>query len=198
MKTFGQALKVGLVLSLVTMSSPITAFALTSTASTTVSANVAARASVTLERDSNSVTRFTATQVTFDRYDDQDPGVTQPNSGFMYAPYRSEVGKNWHLARMFSNGTTMTLTAAVTGTVGTTPLSTILQCFCGGFFEDGAAVGTPALAGTTSADWENVQGFTRTVSRPFAGITPFNYRLTVRGVRSGTYTGTITFTLTTT
>lgn len=172
--------------------SPASAWAETSTATTAVSANVPARASLALTRDSNSVTRFSASQLVFDRYDDQD-GQTDGNSGFMYAPYRSETGKNWHVTDMIANGSTMTLSATATGTVGPTPLADVLKLWCGGFFAAGAI--TP-LDGTESTAWEKADGFTRTVNQTFTGTAPFNYQLNVSGVTSGTYSGSVTFTLT--
>lgn len=183
------------ILSLSLVGSPGSLWALTSTANVTLSAAVPSRASVTLARDVNSVTRFSASQVVFDRVDDQDPGVTNPNPGFMYAPYRSETGKNWHLASILANGTSLTLTASVSGTVGSTPLANVLSVFCGGFFAAGAS--TP-VAGTVSPDWEPLSGFTRTLSQPFTGTVPFNYRLSIAGAPAGTYAGSITYTLTTT
>ena len=169
-------------------------WAATATASASVFANVATRTVMTLDRDDNSVkTRGSATQVLFDRYDDQDPGVVEPNAGFMYAPYRSETGKNWHLAQILANGSSMTLTAGVTGTAGSTPIADVLFVFTGGFFEPG---GSTPIAGTKSIDWERLSTFTRTLNRPFIGTAPFNYRLSVSGIPGGTYAGNVTFTLT--
>lgn len=172
--------------------SPASAWAATSTATTTVSASVTARASLALTRDANSVTRFSASQLTFDRYDDQD-GQTNGSSGFMYAPYRSETGKNWHVTDMIANGSTMTLSATATGTVGSRPLADVLKLWCGGFFA--AGVTTP-LGGTASTAWESANGFTRTVNQTFTGTAPFSYQLDVSGTTSGTYSGSVTFTLT--
>ena len=172
------------------------AMSATVTATATVSATLTSRTTLSLQRDTtSSVTRFSASQVVFDRYDDQDPGVTNPNSGFMYAPYRSEVLKNWHIARIFSNGTTMTLSATVTGTVGGQPIANRINVFCGGFFDSSLPTGSPPIDGTASEDWEALQGFSRTLSRGFAGVVPFNYRLNVSGVSAGTFTGSVTYTL---
>jgi hypothetical protein len=171
--------------------------AATSTASASVTANIATRASATLTRDTNSVTRFSASQIVFDRFDDQDPGVTDGNAGFMYAPYRSETGKNWHLVQIIANGSSMTLTASTS----TPALASVLRCWTGGFFTSGA---TQPIAGTATVDdgnpktddWEPVQGFSRTLNQAFTGTVPFNYRLTVAGLSAGTHTGSVTFTLT--
>ncbi len=171
--------------------------AATSTATASVTANVTVRASAALIRDTNSVTRFSAGQVVFDRFDDQDPGVTNGSPGFMYSPYRSETGKNWHLVRIVANGTSMTLTSSASPTA----LASTLRLWTGGFFTEGA---TQPIAGTatvddgnpTTDDWEAVQGFSRTLNQPFTGTVPFNYRLAVAGLLAGTYTGTVTFTLT--
>ncbi len=173
------------------------AWAITTTTSATVTTTVPLRASVALTRDSSSSTRGTVGSVLFDKYDDQDAGVTAPSPNFMYAPYRSEVGKNWHMARILANGSTMTLNIDVTGTVGTQSLKDLLSVFCGGFYPDttdGSA--STAIAGTASTDWELADTFTRTISgQTFTGIAPFNYRLTVTGVRATSYTGTVTFQL---
>jgi hypothetical protein len=171
------------------------AMAGTSTATATVSATVPAVTLVSLTRDSGSVSRGTATQIVFDRLDSQDNQGTSGNAGYMYAPYRSETGKNWHIANVTANGATMVLSMAVTGTAGTTPLSSILSVFCGGFWTPGA---TNELGGTKSTDWEFANGWQRSLSQPFTGTVPFNYRLTVTGLSAGTYNGSITLTLTTT
>lgn len=164
-------------------------WALSDTASVTVSADLPQRAEVDMIRDVNSVGRGSTQTVLFDKTDDKD----QPDgdSNFMYAPYRSETGKNWHLAKITSNGTKMTLTSSVTGAVnGTTELKDILDVFCGGFFE---ADGNDK--GGKSGDWELLNTFKRDLQEPFTGSTPFSYRLRLRGVPSGTYNGSITYTL---
>ncbi|MBI3322037.1 MAG: hypothetical protein HYZ91_07215 [Candidatus Omnitrophica bacterium] len=163
--------------------------------SATVSATILSRSTLSLVRDTNSVTRFSPSQVVFDRYDDQDdlPEIDNPNAGFMYAPYRSESEKNWHLTKIFTNGSSLSLTATVSGPpIGGVPLADILDLFCGGFFAEGSK--TP-LAGTKSSTWEHVEGFRRDVSGSFSGTVPFNYRLKVSGVKAGTYSGNIIFTL---
>lgn len=182
---------------------PTAALAATETKSATVSASIAARASLALQRDTNSVTRFSAAQVVFDRYDDQDglAAADDPDPNFMYSPYRSEAGKNWHVARIIANGGTQTtLTMTVTGNVGTgagaKTLASVLSVFCGGFFQDGSA--TP-ISGTKSSNWEAAQGFSKQVTgQTFTGTVPFNYRLSAAGVPAGQYSGNITFTLTST
>ena len=179
--------------SVLLLAAPLSVEAASSTASATVSAQLIARASLALKKDDNSVTRFSASQVVFDRYDDQDPGVTNPNAGFMYAPYRSEVGQNWHVADIIANGSSMTLTASVTGSVGNTPLATLLKVWCGGFFPPGS---TTPISGTASTTWESLNSFSRTLQQTFIGTTPFNYQLNVSSAGAGTYSGNVTFTLT--
>ena len=159
-----------------------------------VSASVTVRAELSLIRDVNSVTgagRGSATVVVFNKFDDVDrPGIGNPN--FMYAPYQTETGKNWHLASIVVNGSSMTLGATVTADVGSTILPSIMDVFFGGFFRtDGSS------AGGTSGDWELLNTFSRTLNEPFVGSCPFNYRLRLLGVpgRAAPYTGHITFTL---
>ena len=160
----------------------------------TVTAIVPLRAELSLIRDLNSVARGAVGSVLFDKYDDKD--VTTGGSPIhMYAPYRSETGKNWHLTQIVANGTTMTLAADVTGTAGATPLASIIDTFFGGFFRsDGSS------AGGASGDWELLDTFTRTLNEPFAGTCPFSYRLRLLGVPASatSYTGQITFTLSST
>ncbi len=172
-------------------------WAATATASATVSATLASRASLTLTRGSSSVTRGSAATVVFDKPDDQD--VTGGSGAFMYAPYRSEssvgTGKNWHSASIVANGTSMTLSATVSGTAGSTPLSSIMDVFVGGFFESGA---TSEIAGTKSADWQPLNTYSKTLSQPFIGTVSFNYRLRIGTISAGTYAGTVTYTLTST
>ncbi len=168
-------------------------WAATSTANATVSAQVPLRAELTLTRDTNSDTVGSPTQIIFQTPDDKDSGVAQPNANFMYAPIRSKTGKNYHLASIIANGSSMTLTADVTGTAGGKQLSQILSTFCGGFFTTGSS---QPVAGTKSNDWEPLDTFQRSLNQPFSGIVPFNYRLDISTVGAGTYSGTVTFTLT--
>lgn len=190
MKCLKTALVIVALLALV----PVASFAAQATASATVTAQVPVATRLQLIRDANSVTRGSTTNILFDRLDGADPGVTNPNYGYMYAPYRSETGKNWHLTDMVANGSTMSLSVAVTGTVGGQPLASILHLWCGGFFEPGAS---QPISGTASTEWDYANGWQRSLSRPFIGTAPFNYRLTVTGVPGGqTYTGSVTFTLT--
>jgi len=173
---------------------PVASYAASATASATVTAQVPVATRVSLVRDANSVTRGSATNILIDRLDGNDPGVTNPNFGFMYAPYRSETGKNWHVADMVANGASMSLSISVTGSVGSTPLSSLLKLWCGGFYTPGA---TTPISGTASTDWEFANGWQRSLARPFIGTAPFNYRLDVSSVPGGqTYTGSVTFTLT--
>ena len=158
-----------------------------------VTANVPVRAELTLIRDVNSVTRGSVSSILFDKYDDKD--VPGGSALHMYAPYRSESGKNWHVGQVIGNGATMTLSATVSGNAGATPLANILDVFFGGFFRtDGSS------AGGASGDWELLNGFTRTLNEPFVGSAPFNYRLRLFLVPASAtpYTGQVTFTLTST
>jgi hypothetical protein len=172
-------------------------WAATATGTATVTTTVPIRANLALKRDpTGSVTRGTVSTLLFDKYDDQDTGVTAPSANFMYAPYRSETGKNWHMAEILANGASMTLSIDVTGTVGTLSLSSILFVFCGGFFPAVTGTGTStAIAGSASTDWQLADTYTKTLTQTFNGVVPFNYRLTVTGVRAAAYTGTVTFTL---
>jgi hypothetical protein len=170
------------------------AFAGTSTASASVSATVPSVTTVSLARDTGSATRGSATSIVFDKLDSQDG--TGGDAGLMYAPYRTaETGKNWHIAKVAANGSTLTLAVAVTGSVGGTPLTSLLKLYCGGFFLTGSST---FIDGTKSADWEFASGWQRTLNQAFIGTVPFNYQLNVSAVGTGSYTGTVTFTLTTT
>lgn len=170
--------------------SAVPVWAAQDTATASVSATLPLRATLELTRDDNSVTRGSATTIRFDRVDDADVGVENPNPLFMYAPYRSEEGKNWHLADIVATGSSMTLTANVTGTAGGVNLSDIMDVFMGGFFhlnESGK--------GGKSTDWELLDTFERTLNEPFIGIAPFNYRLRIEQAPAGTYSGVVTYTL---
>ena len=192
MNRFTKRLAAGLVIGLVVMSVPSApSWALTDTESVGVSAIMPLRAEISMIRDANSVTRGSLSTVLFNRYDDQD-GQPDGNALFMYTPYRSETGNNWHLANIVANGSTMTLTADVTGSAGTTPLADILDVFCGGFFEPFLP---PNEKGGKSIDWELLDTFERSFNEPLTATAPFNYRLRLRGVVAGTHSGTITYTL---
>ena len=182
----------GMALAFVTVTQ---AGAATTTTSATVSATVPSIATMTLGTDANSVTasRFSPGQIVFDRLDSQD-GQATPDPNLMYAPYRSEAGKNWHVVSINSTDPTLSLTASVTGTVGSTPLASALNVFSGGFFATGA---TSPISGTPSTAWELLNGFSRSVNQTFNGIVPMSYRLNIAGVSAGTYSGNVTFTLTT-
>ena len=196
MDRLGKRIVAVLVVALAALSWPsMSSWALTATSGVGISATLPLRAEIKMIRDLNSVTRGTLNTVLFDRSDDDPVAVgTQPNPNpmFMYAPYRAEVGKNWHLASIISNGSTMTLTATVTGAAGATPLATIMDVFCGGFFEPFPA---PNSKGGASIDWELLNGFTRSFTQPITATAPFNYRLRLRGVVGGTHSGTVTYTL---
>jgi len=166
------------------------ASALTDTASTDVTADVPLRADLALVRDDNSQDReLDPEQILFDRYDDQD-GLPDGNPHFMYAPYRSEEGLNWHLLSIVANGESMTLTADVTGSAGDVDLLDIMDVYSGGFYE---VDGNPK--GGESGDWELLDTFERELLEPFAGTLPLGYRLRVRSVVAGTHVGNVTFTL---
>lgn len=142
----------------------------------TVTAEVTVREEIGLIRDPQSVSRFSATDIVFDRFDDQD-GQPDGDPTFMYAPYRSEAGANWHLLDLLSNGSTFTITAAVTGDVNGTPLANIMDAFFGGFFGNNGS-----FSGGASSDWELLDTFTRTLAQPFFGTGPLSYRLRLDGV----------------
>ena len=158
------------------------------TAVATVSATITSVESVEFDRDTNSVTRGSATQLIFDRRDDDD--VPNGDAGYMYAPYRSETGKNWHIAAIAANGSSMVLSLGVnlTGIDASK-----LKVWCGGFFPPGA---TDPITGTASTDWEFANGWQRSLNQPFVGTASFNYQLNISDVVAGTYAGTLTLTLT--
>ena len=163
-----------------------------------VTANVPVVASLSVEKDPNtSVVRFSPLQIVFDRLDIND-GQADGNAGFMYAPYRSEVNKNWHILRIFGNGANTSLTSTVSGTVGGVQLNTLLSVFCGGYFP---VTGGGPLPGTRSPDaWELLATFNRNTG-PFQGVASMNYQLNVQGVAAGPSVivgGAVTYTLTST
>ena len=156
--------------------------------SASVSATVLIRAELSLIKDINSVSTSAGT-ITFSTYDDKD--VVGGSPIHMYAPLRSLTGKNWHVASIVANGTTSTLTADVTGT----QLINNMDLYLGGFFRT-----DNTSAGGASTDWELANTFSRTITGPFAGTAPFNYRLRLLTVPASavSYTGQITFSLTST
>ncbi len=182
-------------MTIILLLSPVSAWAATATATATVSVTVASVCSISLSRDTNSsVTRGSATTILFDKRDDQD--MSGGDAGYMYAPYRSETGKNWHLASISANGSTTGLSASVTGDIGTTPIANILKLWCGGFYTPSSS--TP-ITGTPSTDWEWANGWQRTLSSPFIGTVSFSYQLNISEIAAGgPYTGNITLTLTST
>ncbi len=190
-----RALRTSVAVAIAVVSTAAPAWAATITANASVQAVVPDSTAFTLEKDAaTSVPRFAADQIVFDRVDNQDPGVTGPSPDFMYAPYRSETGMNWHIGRINATGSSMTLSADVTGTAGSTPLANILSTFCGGFFPANGPPGV-AIPGTPSTDWENLNTFTRTLNQSFSGVTSFNYRLSIAGIPAGTYNGQVTYTM---
>ena len=170
-------------------------WAATDTATATISATITPVTDVTLIRDDNSVTRGSATQVVFNRTDAVDLG-SSGSPAFMYAPYRSETQKNWHVAQIIANGSNMVLSASVTGMAGNQDLSSVLRVWCGGFFTPGAKTPISGTETPTTTGWEYLNGWQRSLDRPFIGTAPFNYQLDISSVQAGTYSGTITFTLT--
>ena len=167
------------------------------TAGATVQADIPGRAQLQLETDNNSAAAD-ANVIVLNTYDDVDFGIGDPNDplddgspDFMYAPKRSILGKNWHIARILVNQPSV-LTGDVIGTVDGQPLANKLNVFVGGFFpaDGGASFGK-------SADWENLGGFSRQLNNGFIGVASFNYRLDVKGLKSGNFNGTLTYTLST-
>lgn len=172
------------------------AFAATATA--TVTAEIPALTLISLDRDTNSVIRGSADEIIFDKLDSDDK--TDGSAGFMYAPYRSEAdeGKNWHIAKIIANGSTMTLGMSVTGYAGSMPLSSILRVWCGGFFLPGSNTPIEGTATPQEPGWEYAEGWQRDLSQPFTGTVPFSYQLNVSQVGAGSHSGSIMLTLTTT
>jgi hypothetical protein len=127
----------------------------------------------------------------------------------MYAPLRSVTQANpdahWHLLRMFANGTTMSLTAAVTGTVDTAQASDVLFVWRGGLYPDAGGGPLPGTFDTddgspTTDDWTQLSTLTISLSQTFAGISSFLYRLDLidslgNPLKAGTYNGNVTYTL---
>jgi len=150
---------------------------------------------ISLSRDGHSTNRGSATSIVFDRYDDQD-NQTSPDRAFMYAPYRSERpnGSNWHIARIIANGSTVTLSVGVTGSIGNVAFAQALKVYCDGFYPAWGA--TAPIGGTKSNDWEMANAFARIVDEPFVGTVPLRYKLDASGVNIGTYVGRMIFTLT--
>ena len=195
MERFRKGIAASLIVGLVAAWLPaMSSWALTDTAGVGVSATLPLRAELSMVRRGNSVGagRGAVDLVTFDRYDDQD-GQADGNPLFMYAPYRSEVGLNWHLANIIANGSSMDLTATVVSPQGAAvDLANIMDVFCGGFFEP---FPPPNDKGGKSTDWELLNGFSRHFDEPLTAEAPFGYRLRLRGVVAGSHTGTITYTL---
>lgn len=181
------------------------AWAATQTQVVSVSATVPSRTVFSVRKglpnglgQGGSSTRGSPSQVIFDRFDDQDQVGGSPSD--MYAPYRSETGKNWHVADIRVNGSSLTLSADVSGTVGNVPLANVLYVWCGGFFESGSTTPIPGTANVddgnpTTDDWRLLDSYQQTLNRSFIGEVPFNYRLSASGIPAGVYVGTITYTL---
>lgn len=158
----------------------------------TLDAEIPVTTTASVDRDAGSVTRGTPATILFDRLDSADPGVSGPSATTLYAPYRSEVGKNWHVLKLFGNTATTSLTTTVTGTISGIAAATRVFTFCGGLFPEAGGV----VSGTPSTAWETLHGFTRSVG-PFLGSSSFNYKLDATGMVAGSYAGvTVTYTLT--
>lgn len=171
-------MKIATALALILVLVSTAAWAATDIASASVSATVASVCDVSLIRDDNSVARGSITQIVFDKRDDKD--MTGGNAGFMYAPYRSEgASKNWHLAQIVANGSSVVLSAAVSGSAGTKQLSDVMKVWCGGFFTPGAKTPIDGTATPTTTGWEWLNGWQRSLSRPFTGTVPFSYQLLI-------------------
>ena len=164
------------------------AWAATATAVVTISATVPAVSSFAVQKGTNSACP-TPGAVSFTKLDSAD--VTGGSSDFIYAPLRSVQNANCYELAIDSNLGSNTISATVTGTAGTLPLSGLLSTFWGGCFKsDGTN------AGQASTTWETTQGFTRTYLGGLTGVCSVNHRLTVKGLQPGSYTGTVTWTLT--
>lgn len=175
---------------------PGLSWAAQATAQASVSATIPSLTTIALDRDEKSTGRGSADTIIFDKRDDQDLGSGIGDAGFMYAPYRSEEGFNWHVAEIGANGSSLTLGVNVAGAIDQIPLSSVLKLWSGGFFRPGESV---PISGTASTVWEFADGWQRQLNQPFTGTVPFVYQLNVSGLPSGgPFTGTITFTLTTT
>ncbi|GEM_PF-7127040 len=174
-------------IALAVMVGPLAAWAETTTTTATVTATVPSRASLALATDDNSIATSAAT-VAFNKYDDED--IAGGSASLMYAPYRSNRGKNWHILRLSANGSSMTLTASASGPVGSKNLAELLKVWFGGFCNaDGDC------SDGKSSDWEKLSTLSRSKSGAYSGVVPLNYQLDVSGVSANTYTGNITYTL---
>ncbi len=177
---------VGLAL-LGTMGTPA-AWAATATAAASVTATIPARTSLALALDSSSA-GTSATVVKFDKYDDVD--MTGGSPSLMYAPYRSLTNKNWHVASIIANGTSLTFSAAVSGTVGGKNLADVLKVFFGGFCN-----ADNSSCPNKYTDYKQLSKLNETLTGAYSGNAPLTYQLDVSGVTSGTFaTGNITYTL---
>jgi hypothetical protein len=178
-------------------------YAATATQTASVSATVTSTCTLSLARDAGSATRGTVSSILFDKTDAVDmPADPNRSATMMYAPYRSETGKNWHFANVSANGASIQLKITATGTLGAASLSNILKVWCGGFYSSTGAPGVP-ITGTASTTWESIgtAGWQRSLTnQPFTGVVPFNYQLDITTVPGSAtaYTGTLTYTLTST
>lgn len=182
-----QKLILGIFVGFLVLSWQGTAWQATSTATASFSAIVPSTLSLSLAKQTNSACT-NPEQVVFDKLDSND--VASGDPGYMYAPYRSLSGKNWHVAKMTANSSG-TLTLKVDATL-TGISKDKLKVWFGGFYNSGSST---AIPGTTSSDWEAI-GSTKSVTGPFVGECPLSYQLYVADVAAGTYSGTITITLT--
>lgn len=199
MNVLKKAWAVGIAGALLLVVSPALSWASTAFVDVPVSVTIPITATLKVERDGTSSLRgaVNGTNILFDKLDSND-GQPDGNADFMYAPYRSEVNKNWHILRIFGNGANTSLTSTVSGTVGGVQLNTLLSVFCGGYFP---VTGGGPLPGTRSPDaWELLATFNRNTG-PFQGVASMNYQLNVQGVAAGPSVivgGAVTYTLTST
>lgn len=161
----------------------------TAIATAALSATVSDRFTVALQKDATGSVCSSPAVIVFDKIDGDDVGVDNPDPGYMYAPYRSYVNKNWHVVSIAA-----TKTGDVTLKVDTTlppAVKNNLKVWFGGFYTSGST--TPV--GTKSTTWD-AMGSTKVVPGPFTGTCPLNYQLKITDLAAQTYTGTITFTIT--
>jgi hypothetical protein len=141
-----------------------------------------------LEIAKSAESKCTNTNPEFTVFDDVD----QPTDGTpfaMYSPPRS-VGGNCHIIKMLSNTAEFTLTADVTGTVGSTALAEKLDLWFSGFW------GQNGLSGGQSTQWELASDFSRVFDNTFFGESGINYRLRLDDVPApAQVNGQVTYTM---
>lgn len=163
--------------------------AATATATATITATIPTVITVALVKDINSGC-LTSSQIAFTTLDAQDmPGGSLTH---MYAPLRSQTGKNCFVVRIDTNAP-FQLSTQVSGSSGSWEAASQMEVWAAGFFADDTT-----HKGGASTAWESLVAFKRAVSGGFSGVLPLNFRARIAGVVPGAYTGTVTFTLTTT